>query len=434
MTNPQASAEPRNQRPHNLAVLIVDEDPDGRVAARKSVQRAQFEVAGETGFGTQAISLALQMRPDAVLISVEEPVGRALETAEGIASSLPDTPILIYSSIDDAASVRRAMLFGARDYLAKPLQGATLRAAVLRSLEREERRQMRRAGQVTYQGRGTVISVTGAKGGVGKSVLAVNLAVALRIQTGKSIAILDADTQFGDVATMLDLTPARTSLDLLRSLAGVDRESLPEYMTTDVTGLDVLAAHADDDAWATATREQLLKIIEMLASLYEFVVIDTAGSFDAFVRTCVEASTLVLVVTSGEVSSVRDTAAAVRRLDAWGVDRDRSRLVLNRGRRAPGIQPAEVAKAVNREIFWEIPFDSDVPRSVQLGRPVVVSLPGSPLAKSLTLLARRIAGTNRALVAQPQAAKQPFWKRFSFLKGDDHDSVAIAAEAPDSQR
>ena len=137
-----------------LSVLVVDEDPDGRVAARKSVQRAQFAVAGETGFGTQAISLALQMRPDAVLISVEEPVGRALETADAIVSALPDTPILIYSSIDDSESVRRAMLFGARDYLAKPLQGSVLRTAVLRALEREERRQMQRSGQVSFAGRG----------------------------------------------------------------------------------------------------------------------------------------------------------------------------------------------------------------------------------------------------------------------------------------
>jgi pilus assembly protein CpaE len=434
MTDPQA-AQNRTRVAQGLAVLIVDEDPDGRVAARKAVQRAQFNVAGETGFGIQAISLALQMRPDAVLISVEEPVGRALETAEGIASSLPDTPIVIYSSIDDAASMRRAMLFGARDYLAKPLQSAQLRAAVLRALEREERRQMRRAGQVSYRGRGTVISVTGAKGGVGKTVVAVNLALALRLQTGKSIAILDADTQFGDVATMLDLSPAKTSGDMLQALERVDRETFREYMTTDTTGLDVLAAHTDGDAWGSATREQLSKVVELLASVYEFVVIDTAGSFDAFVRACVEASTLTLVVTSGEVSSVRDTAAAMRRLDSWGLDRDRIRLVLNRQRKGPGIQAPEVAKAVGRDVFWDIPFDGAVPNSVQLGRPVTSFLAGSPLAKSMTLLARKIAGTNRALVAPPaRDNKQPFWNRLWQFKGNKNDAVAAAPEASDSQR
>ena len=433
MSGPSGSEKP-GLAPAALSVLVVDEDPDGRVAARKSIQRAQLLVAGETGFGTQAISLALQLRPDAVLISVEEPVGRALETAEAITSALPDTPIIIYSSIDDAASVRRAMLFGARDYLAKPLQGALLRAAVVRSLEREERRQMQREGRVSYQGRGTVISVTGAKGGVGKTVVAVNLALALRLQTGKSIAILDADTQFGDVATMLDLAPTRTSSDMLQSLEQVDRDNFREYMTADQTGVDVLAAHSELDTWGPATREQLLKVIELLASVYEFVVIDTAGSFDAFVKTCVEASTLTLVVTSGEVSSVRDTASAMRRLDSWGVERDRTRLVLNRGRKAPGIQPPEVGKAVGREVFWDIPFDSGIPSSVQLGRPVVSFLEGSPLAKSVTLLALRIAGTNRALVAPKPQNAEPFWKRFSQFKRNKNEPVAVVPEASDGQR
>ena len=82
----------------DLQVLVIDEDPDSRVAARKALQRAELGVAGETGFGTQAVSLALEVRPDVALIAVEEPAARALETAESLADALPDTPIVIYSS------------------------------------------------------------------------------------------------------------------------------------------------------------------------------------------------------------------------------------------------------------------------------------------------------------------------------------------------
>lgn len=418
-----------------LKVLVVDEDPDSRVATRKALQRGQLDVAGEAGYGNQAISLALSTHPDAIVVAVEEPAARALETAEGLASALPDTPILIYSSADDAASVRRAMVFGAGDYLVKPLQGSTLHSAILRSLGREELRQMRRSGQVSYGGRGTVISVTGAKGGVGKSVVAVNLAVALRVQTGKSVAILDADTQFGDVATMLDLKPTHTTYELLKSLDRIDRSNYREFLTTDQTGLQVVAAHDNEDAWHGATREQLEKVISLLAQVHEFVLIDTCGAFDQFVRTCIEASTLTLVVTSGEVSSVRDTGAAMKRLEGWGIERERIRLVLNRGRKAPGVSAKDVERAVGRPIFWDIPFDAAVPDSVQLGQPVVNSPKASPFGKSVAALALKIAGTNRALVRpQPQNRGLGFWKRLAGIRGNGHEPVAAEPEALDAQR
>jgi pilus assembly protein CpaE len=409
-------AEIRGGQRQMLKVLIADEDLDSRVATRKALQRGQLDIAGETGYGNQAVSLALQTHPDAILIAVEEPAGRALETAEGMASVLPDTPILIYSSIDDAASIRRAMLFGASDYLVKPLMGAPLRGAIARSLEREELRQMRRSGQLSYRGQGTVISVTGAKGGVGKSVVAVNLALALRLQTGKSVAILDADTQFGDVATMLDLKPTSTAFDLLQSLDKVDRNNYRDFITTHETGLNVVAAHDNEDTWRDVSREQVQKVIARLAEVHEFLVIDTAGSFDSFVQACVEASTLTFVVTSGEVSSVRDTGSAMRRLDNWGIDHDKVRLVLNRGRKAPGVHAEDVARSVGREIFWDIPFDGAVPDSVQLGRPVVSTVAGSPFAKSIVSLALRVAGTSRALVDEPRA-RASFWKRIPRFKG-----------------
>ncbi len=128
-----------------LKLLIVDEDPDRRINTRKAALRVQFGVAGEVGYGTKAVSLALDIQPDILLISVEEPVRRPLETAEALANVLPNTPIIIYSSIDDAQSVRRAMLMGARDYIVQPVQPEQLLETINTVLGQEERRQMRLA-------------------------------------------------------------------------------------------------------------------------------------------------------------------------------------------------------------------------------------------------------------------------------------------------
>ena len=414
-----------------LKVLIVDADPDSRVDSRKALQRANLGIAGETGYGTQAVSLAIEAKPDIVLIAVEEPKERALETAEAIANGLPDTPIIIVSSTSDAESVRRGMVFGARDYLIKPLQATQLRAAVLRSMEHEERRQMRRAGQLAGEpGRGTVIVVTGAKGGIGKSVCSVNLAVALRLETGKSVALVDADTQFGDVATLMDLVPVMTVSDVLRDPARFDRGTAATYLTNHSSGVAVLATPRDEDPWTDCPPEVPLRIIETLAQIHEFVVVDTSGSFDAFVRRLVDSASLTLLVTTGEVSSIRDTAAGLKRLAKWGSDLERVRIVFNRGARAAGVGEDELAKALGRPIFWVMPNDKAVPRSVQFGTPIAADPKNGGLGKNLRELARLIAGTRKSLVAQPSAT--PLLRRLISMRGRNHD--ASLAPEPDPQR
>jgi pilus assembly protein CpaE len=411
-----------------LKVLIADEDLDSRVNTRKAIQRAQLGLAGEVGYGMEAVSYALDARPDVILVAVEEPSARPLETAEALANALPDTPIVIYSSINDAEAVRRSMVFGARDYLVKPVQSARLLEAVNTVLVQEEVRQMRRAGQLlTGHGRGTVITVTGAKGGIGKTVISVNLALALHRETGKRVVILDADTQFGDVATMLDLSATQTVAGLLRQRNGASRDSVSDFLTTHGSGLEILAAPSDDDGWASYEGDDLKRIVDLLAQTHDFVVVDTAGSFDGYVRAAIEASTLALVITTGEVSSVRDTAAAIRRLESWGVDGSRVKVLFNRGARVGGFQIDELRQALNRDIFWELPYDRQFPVSVQLGQPVLLKDGRSVAARNLTSLARLIAGTRRSLVRQPEAGS--LRQRLLRKRGVDHDATVAAVQA-----
>jgi pilus assembly protein CpaE len=417
-----------------LRVLIVDEDPDSRVSTRKSAQRAELNIVAEAGFGTEAVVLAAETKPDAVLVAVEEPVGRPLETAEAIANALPDTPIIIYSSISDGDAIRRAMVFGARDYLVKPVQANAIRGAIFRALEQEERRQMRRAGQLAgVQSRGSVITVTGAKGGIGKSVVSVNLAVALRKQTGRNVVVLDADTQFGDIATMFDLTAGTRARQITSAFEGPDPRVIREFAVTHSSGVQILALAEEDDAWSSLGAEGVARVIDQLSRVYEFVVVDTAGSFDAFAKACIAASTLTLMVTSRDVSSVRDAGAAMRRAERWGLDTSRLRIVLNSASDSSDVTPEQVEKAIGRPIFWKLPHDRAVTRSIQLGRPLAETPERSTFAASVTSLALLIAGSKTAIA--PAEKAEPAWRRLIQLRGKKNESpVGPAKELTDTQR
>jgi len=385
-----------------LRVLITDEDPDSRVETRKAVQRAELEIAAEVGLGTAAVSVALEARPDIILLAVEPPIQRPLETAEALANALPETPFIIYSSMNDPEAIRRSMVFGAREYIVKPVQSTRLLEAVNTVLVQEERRHMRRAGQMAgLDGRGSVITVSGAKGGIGKSVISVNLALALRRETGRSVVVLDADTEFGDVATLLDVVPFHTLKEVFRAIEGLDRATILKFVTSHSSGVDILAAPVDGDGCDVPPPETFKRIVDVLAQTYDFVVIDTPGSMNATVRACIDASTLTLIVTTGEVSSIRDTAIAMRRLTGLGAEGDKLKVLLNRGSRVNGFRMEDLKQAVGQDIFWELPFDKHMAVAVQYGQPVVIE-GKSPGARNLIDLGRRIAGTKRSLIAQAE--------------------------------
>ena len=409
-----------------LSVLIADEDLDSRVGARRSAERAGLTIAGEAGYGTEAVSLALDARPDIVLLGVEEPAARALDTADAIANALPETPIVVYSTQSDADSLRRAMVVGARDYLVKPLSADSLATAISGVLSQEERRQMRNAGQLAdVGGRGTVITVAGAKGGVGKSVLSANLSVALRRETGRSVAIIDADTHFGDIATLLDVTPTYTVADVIRQRDQLDRTNIRELATRHRSGVDVVAASEEEGAWDSCTVEDVKRIVDAYASVYDFVVIDTSGALDRFVRSCIDAATLSLIVSSGDVSSVRDTVAGARRLNDWGVSGDRVRYVMNTIGNGRSISPDDFAEALGHQLFWVIPYDTDIVESVQTGQPVVDNGRRSRGGQSLTDLARLLAGRQGPSVQRETSSS--LWSRVWPRKGTVNNDADLDA-------
>lgn len=387
--------------PSELQIMISDEDVDRRVSTRRAALRAQLEVAAEVGYGTKAISLALQTHPDVILVAVEEPVGRPLETAESLANVLPNTPIIIYSSINDPEAIRRAMLMGARDYILQPVQPDQLQEAMDAVLVQEERRQMRRSGQLLNElGRGTVVTVMGGKGGVGKTVVGVNLGLALWRETGMSVAIFDAHKENGDVTTLLDMTPDRTVGDLLPLADQLDRHNFQEFMTEFDGSVDVLAASNDEEVWGECNNDRLKHIIDLLAQTYDFVIIDIGASLGQLTRACVESSTLTLVVTSGEITSVRSTATALQRFEQWQIPADRFKLIFNQRARSDGMNAEELSAAVDRDIFWQVPYDHRIAVSVQMGQPTVLFDDSTAGARSLLSLARTVAGTKKPLAAQ----------------------------------
>jgi MinD-like ATPase involved in chromosome partitioning or flagellar assembly len=130
----------------------------------------------------------------------------------------------------------------------------------------------------------------------------------------------------------------------------------------------------------------------MLARNFDTVILDTSGTLSEFSELAVEMATIVLWVTTTEFASVRDSLEAMRALQALNYSHERMRVVLNTISQDDAVRPSVIQDALQREIFWTIPYDKRVRQGTHLGQPIVITAPQSVAAKSLSDLATLIAG------------------------------------------
>ena len=375
------------------SILIVDSDIQARYEAKQVVKASGLTLAGESGFGMEAINAANELKPDTILVGVSEPMERPLQTVESLQSLLPDTPIIVYSDSKDIETIRKAMMSGARDFLSRPIKPETMRTSVLLALESEEKKKLRQLGQLPGAATaGTIVTVFGAKGGIGKSTISTNVAVALARMDRSSVCVVDLDNGFGDIAGMLDVRPERTLFDMVRDLDMLDRDDIARYVTKhELSDLDVLAGPSVLE-WRKLTPDQVRRVVEFLAKNYDTVVLDTSGMLSEMCEMAVEIATIVLWITTTEFASVKDSLEAMRALKLLSYSQERVRIVMNAISPDDGVRPSVVQDALQRDVFWNIPYDKKVRQGTHLGQPIVITAPQSIAAKSLTDLATVIAG------------------------------------------
>lgn len=372
-------------------VLVVDQDPEVRFQVQRLIREAGFDVSDQAGLGTEAVAKATEVGPDIVLCGLKEPAPRVLQTIESLIHALPEIPLIVYSDSTELGTVRQAMLSGARDFLQAPFKPEELRRSLMAALESEERRRLREAGGAMLGPQGTIITVFGAKGGVGKTTVVTNLAVALARGGRQTTVLVDADDTFGDAAAILALTSERTVTDGLRELDGADSDGLRRFLSYHESGLAVLPSPANPFEWKGITGEQLQQLLRRLARQFDVVLVDTGSTLSEVSLAALEAASRILWVTTPEYASVYDSLQALQAIRT-SLPEDRIEFVLNSATSEIEVRPSSIEEALACQIFWTIPYDPLLRRSAQLGQALVDAHPHSPAATNLSDLALVVSG------------------------------------------
>ena len=371
-----------------IRVLIAEHNLERREQMAAALTGDAIEIVGTARDGAELSRLAAALRPDIVLLAEDLPPTDGFGAAETlVASGLPLQTILVCAEGSEQ-DLRRAMRAGARDVVCRSAGSAALRAAVL--LVYAESRLRRGATPPEYPSKplGQVIAVTGAKGGVGKTTLAVNLAAALAAETGDPTVLFDLSTQFGDAALLLNLFPRRTLADLVQAdLADLDAALLDDYFVWHEGGVKLLAGASAPLAVDALTPASLTQILRVLRENYAHIILDVPLALtETARRALVEANRVLLVASLFDLTALANTRLWLEALRLETVQ-----IVVNRVSASNKLQPADLTRTLGRAADYFVPNDGKlVPASVNSGVPFVLSHPNSKAACSVYTLARSL--------------------------------------------
>lgn len=403
-----------------VSILIVDENEKTRASLIEQLRYPDLRIVGESSFGATAASWADQLDVDVVIVVVEEPVVRALRTVELLTTGATSRPVIAVSSQNNRDMMRKTMLAGARDYLALPAPENDLRKSVIRVHQRELERRFAPAEGSRTTVHSTIITVMGVKGGIGKTVTAVNIAAAIAQGTKQHVALVDTDLQFGDCGVMLDIVPERTIADALGEADPATPHLVDAYLSDHASNLSLLAAPASPGEADQISPDDVGKVLRSLAASNDYVVIDTSPQLDPITALAIDLASIVLVLVVPEVPCIRRTQAALALLEEAGYSRDKVKLLLNRAGKRAEVSNAELEATLGYPIYAEIPDDRAVAQSVSLGVPVIMSDANSSAGRAFTALGRKLAG-----VATGQRGRAfPWWSR---RRQHDLDPNAVPA-------
>ncbi len=379
-----------------IRVLIVDDVATTRENIVKLIQfQPEIEAVGQAGNGEEALFQAKALRPDVVLMDINMPGMDGITATERLTVEVPETTIIIMSVQGEQEYLRRAMMAGAKNYLTKPFTGDELIQAVRQSVSRD--RQVRDALRVKsgVKSPGKVISVFSGKGGVGKTMLAVNLAVALAARPDTKVAIVDADIQFGDVPIFLNLLPRSTIADVLPDAEHLDDKTLAAYMTPYNDSIQVLAAPLRPEQAELVSGYLVGAVVKQMRSAYDFIIIDTAVAFNEVTIAALDAADTVLVLAALDLPAVKNAKLALEILQSLGYAEGKIQLVVNSVHSDGGIEPREVQESLKKEIVMTLPTDGKtVVNSINKGIPFSLAQPETLLAQKVLALAAQLAPWN----------------------------------------
>lgn len=373
--------------------ILCDPGP----SARDLILSIGGHVRGADTLAMAAHMLERDPAESLVVIGPQAPVAEALAFAASLRLTRPAVGVVLTRENVDVALLSQALQSGVREVV--PVSDtAALAAACRRS--REVSRQLLTVTGTPEEGpvaAGEIVTVFAAKGGCGKTTLAVNLGVILASQTERRVCVVDLDLAFGDVAISVQVDPARTLVDALPMVGHVDATGAASLLTPYRPRLQLLLAPVTPGDAEKVPPALVGELLTVLRGMFDYIVVDTPAQFSEHVLTAMDASSHHVLVTTPDVPALKNLRVTLDMLDLLSYSRDIRSVVLNRADSKVGLTLDDVERAVRCPINAHVPSSRAVPVSINQGTPIALASPGHAVSQAIT----RFVGERLVKGAEP---------------------------------
>ncbi len=401
-----------------IRVLIVDDIASTLDNLQKLLSfESDIQVVATAANGKEGVEQAKKLAPDIVLMDVNMPIMDGIQATETLAQEVPNSPVIIMSVQGERDYLRRAMQSGAREFLIKPFSGDELIASIRRVYQLEQKKESflaksaaateaaPDAGAVDTRRRpeqGQVFFFYSGKGGVGKSLVAANLAVSMANETKARVALVDLDLQFGDIGVLLNLDHSQGITDLIENIDHMDQDFIREIMVDGPFGIKVLLTPISPELADLVTVDHIRRIFGELRKMFDYIIVDSSAHLGEINLEVLDHADKVVVVTSLSIPAIKNTKLALKIFDSLQIPPDRVVLLLNKSDAHSEFNKESVEANLRFPIAGQIPNDAKlVINSINRGNPFVTTHPESEISQRIRELTAKLIPSTSQPEAEP---------------------------------
>lgn len=368
------------------AIFLVNDDERQCAQIRGAIAAiGEHHIISESRTGQEALLLISTSRAEIAFIRINLPDMNGIDLVTELAQRKPTLQFVLTLEGNERPDVwQRILQIGLRNVITPPLDIDSIRQAIVQSLQSVP------SGASAHQlaaGASYLVAVASARGGVGKTLVASNIAACLA-HWNPNVSLVDFSGQPNDFSVMLDAVPRNTIADLLSVGEQIDAEFLETLMADHPLGLRFLASPSQEFDIAELTKPIARDVASNMRQISEYIVIDTGRPDVPATEAALTECDLAFVLTSRDVVRLLATQRFIKKLGEWDVAQEKIKVLVNSAEVGAEISDGEIESILEHPVAAYLPSNPEqATYSINSGKPITISDPKQPLAVVLTKLA-----------------------------------------------